>query len=422
MAFDPNALFYYMAKTYAENKTENNKIIFCNEGSSRSSKTLDAFHLIEVFCSHAKTPLKIGVFRNTLKDCREKTYDDFKKFLGVKIRNIYKSENARRELTSPDYVLHGSTIEFRGLDEETEQKGYDIVFVNEALEIDTELKINGLKMRCLKLMIFDWNPKYTQHWIFDWEGRPNIYFTKTTYRNNKHLEKPIITDIESKSPWDLEDLHLPKNQRRPHAENIKNKTVDEWHFEVYGMGVRANKAGLVFPNVTWIYDLPNEYDVRFYGLDYGFTNDPSALTEVRLKKNAEGQKCDIYIKLLLYQPTKESDDLIQLIDSIDKYARNVEIASDSADGGFMLADLRRHGFNIIPAKKPAGSILYGIDLLHRCNIHLVVSEHSKKEQENYSYMVIEGNQTGIPIDKHNHMWDSVRYVALMMLHQYIIKN
>lgn len=423
MKFEPNALFYYMAKVYADNKTKDNQIIFCNEGGMRSSKTWDAIHFFVAFCNHNQNKgLKFYFFRKTLKDCREKLYiSDFVECL--KEIGIYDTNNARNEGVNPEYNLFGNKIYFRGIDSiGTEATYSDGIFYNELMDEDSYNNIAGWIDRCKKFVIFDWNPKYTLHWIFKWESRSNVYFTHTTYKNNKKLDPVTVGKVEQLSPWNLEDLHLPKDQRRPHEENVKNNTFDEWRFEVYGMGLRANRAGLVFPNVTWIYDLPSEYDVRFYGLDYGFTNDPSALTEVRLKKNAEGEKCDIYIKLLLYQPTKESDDLIALIDAIDKNIRNVEIASDSADGGFMLADLRRHGFNIIPAKKPAGSILYGIDLLHRCNIHLVISEHSKSEQENYSYMVIEGNQTNTPIDKHNHMWDSVRYVALMLLHQYIIKN
>lgn len=419
--FDPCPLFYYMAKTYAENKTDSNKIIFCNEGSSRAAKTIDAFHLIELFCQQAEKPLKVGVFRNTLKDSREKTYDDFKKYLKT-IRGIYNSENARRELTSPEYNLHGSIIEFRGLDDETEQKGYDIVFVNEALEIDNESKIAGLKLRCTKLMIFDWNPKYTLHWIFKWENRPFVYFTKTTYKNNKHLEQSIITEIESESPWNLDDLHLPKDQRRPNEENIQNETVNEWHFEVYGMGIRANKSGLVFPNVNWITELPESYDAKYYGLDFGFTNDPTALTEIRVKKNAENEKIDVYCKLLIYEPTRDSDVLLNLIEMIDPNIRDFQICSDSADGGFMISDLRRKGFNIIAASKPAGSILYGIDLMHRVILHIVKNKHAISEQENYCYITVNGIATNEPCDKFNHMWDSIRYVAMTLIRRFILKN
>jgi hypothetical protein len=427
MAFDPNSLFYYMAKTYSQEKSDSNKIIFCNEGSSRSSKTQDAFHLIEVFCDHnRKTPLKIGVFRNTLKDCREKTFDDFKTFL-VKIRGIYDPNNSRGELSSPTYNLYGSIIEFRGLEEDTEQKGYDIVFVNEALEIDTETKINGLKMRCKKLMIFDWNPKYTQHWIFSWEGRPNVYFTKTTYKNNKHLEYSIIADIESKSPWHLDDLELPKDKRRPHEENIKNKTVDEWYFEVYGMGIRANKSGLVFPNVAWIGKLPTNINKHFYGLDFGNTTGTFAFSQGCYNDNGIHLDCPIYGSFATQQDIaldsnsglKNFWNTLKLwIDNEGLKEIEMLVICDSAKPNYITdlnnwSDNEGYSIKFAPCKKFNGCVTWRIDVAKRHQISLVNRPHIKIEQENYAYNVIHGISTNEPKHSHNHFFD-----AAMMSVQY----
>lgn len=421
-AFDPNGLFYYMAKTYSENKIEHNRIAFCNEGSSRSSKTQDAFHLIEVFCQHAKTPLSIGVFRNTLKDCREKTYADFRTFLGPKIRGIYDSNNARRELTSPEYNLHGSIIEFRGLDEDTEQKGYDIIFCNEILETNTEDSISGLELRCRKLAIYDWNPKYTIHWIFKWEGRPNVFFTRTTYKNNKHLEQSIVKGIESKSPWHLDDLHLPINQRRPNIENIKNGTVDKWRFEVYGMGIRSNKEGLVFPNVTWIDELPKIVDKHFYGIDFGNTTGVYAF--------AQGCRVDrkLFFDTPLYGSFATSEDIQQDSNSglksfytalkqwyIDNCrGEEIVIVCDSAqpqkirDLG-IYASLDNLKIIFVPVEKFPGCIKWRVDVLNRYDLNFVNRTWSVEEQENYAYKNIRGIQLDEPIDNFNHGFDAIGY-------------
>lgn len=422
MSFNPNALYYWMAKIYSENKTEKNKIIFCNEGSSRSSKTQDAFHLIETFCSHAKTPLKIGVFRNTLKDCREKTYDDFKTFLGEKIRNIYDPSCARRELTSPDYKLHGSLIEFRGLDEDTEQKGYDIVFVNEALELQSELMIKGLKLRCRKLMIFDWNPKFTQHWIFKWEGRKDVYFSKTTYKNNKHLEQSIITEIESTSPWHLDDLHLPEDERRPHQENIENGTVDSWYFKVYGMGVRANRDGLVFPNVRWHEEMTTDTEKNFYGLDFGNTTGIYALAVGAYNQDGIWFDCPIYGSFATKEDIQQDSESglknfykafkqWYLDNVVDK---EIVIVSDSAQPQ-KINDLNTFAQNdnikaiFAPCKKFPGCITWRLDIIKRHKINFVSRKHTKEEQENYAYKTIRGIALNEPIDDFNHWFDACGY-------------
>lgn len=418
MAFDPNPLFYYMASTYAKYKTADNKIVFCNEGASRAGKTQDAFHLIEVFCSHAKKPLTIAIFRNTLKDSRTKAYKDFKKYL-EEIRGIYDPNKARCEHTSPVYNLHGSLVEFKGLDEETEQTDYDIVFVNEALEVDSESKIAGLKLRCNKLMIFDWNPKYTQHWIFEWEGRPDIYFTKTTYKNNKHCPKQFITEIESESPWMLEDLKKPEAERRPHKENIERGTVDKWHFEVYGMGMRSNRDGLVFPSVTWIDEFPpeNELDLVFYGLDFGFTQDPSAFVKLGFKSMGEGKRHKVYHKLMIYEPTATADLLYDKMKSVEPNLDDYNVWADCS-APLMITDLRAKGVNIFAVTDK--QIVYGVDLMNRFDIHLVHDLDVKKEQENYCYDSVHGIQINEPIDKHNHFWDASRYGYMSQLRRYVI--
>lgn len=405
MNFKPNNLYYWMVDKYISNKTNENKIVICNEGSSRSSKTWDAFHLIYTFCDHNRyldIPLEIGVFRRTLKDCREKTYE--KDFKGcAKTIGFYNKEDARKENTSPDYYLFGNKIEFRGLDDGSEATAYDIVFINESLEVESELLISGLKMRCRKLMLFDWNPKYTLHWVFEYEGRPFTYFSKTTYKNNVHLEQSVITEIESKSPWDLKDLHLPENERRPHKQNLIDGTIDEWYFKVYGMGERANKTGLVFPNVTWIDKFPEDVEQIGYGFDIGYTHDPSALTKVGINGD------NIYIELLMYQPTENASIAAPLIKAV---APELDyLVCDSADPQFII-DLNLQQITTVAVKKFAGSIKYGIGLLKSYKIHLVKNTDVQKEQENYAWRQINGISLDEPVDGFNHFWDSARYVTM----------
>jgi len=337
-----------------------------------------------------------------LKDCREKTYE--KDFKGcAKTIGFYDKNDARKENTSPDYYLFGNKIEFRGLDDLSEATAYDIVFINETLEVESELLISGLKMRCRKLMIFDWNPKYTMHWIFDYEDRPFVYFSKTTYLNNKHLEQAVITEIESKSPWNLDDLHLPEKDRRPHKENIKNRTVDEWYFKVYGMGLRANRTGLVFPDVTWIDDFPSDIEDIGYGYDIGYTHDPSAFVKVGVNGN------NIYLQLLLYQPTENASIAAPLIKQL---APDLDyLICDSADPQFIV-DLRANGIKVLGAKKFKGSINYGIGLVKSYNIHIIKNRHAQKEQENYAWKQVNGISLDEPIDDHNHFWDAVRYITM----------
>ena len=230
MIFDPSDLYYYMLDLFVNNylNTDRSRVLrIFNEGSARAGKTIDTIHLFVTLCDHNRgAGLQIGMFRYTLKDAREKLYEqDFKKCLREYIQ-IYDPGAARAEKQSPEYELWGNTFYFRGLEDSTEQVSYDIVFVNEMLEVPEKSFIGGLMMRCKMLFVGDWNPKCTDHWAFGFEGQPNTFYTRTTYRNNKHCPPAIVRELESYCPWEIADLDLPEAERRPNIANIEAGTVD----------------------------------------------------------------------------------------------------------------------------------------------------------------------------------------------------
>jgi len=220
-----------MAQTYSDAKKKSEKLTICNEGGSRAGKTFDTFALLVAICAdNVSNGLDIYILRDTLANCKDYTFKDFVKFL--KICNIYEANNLSQP-QKPNYNLFGNNIYFRGLDDEKNTEGFpsDIIFVNEVLETK-QTKVEGLQMRCRLLEIYDWNPKLTQHWIFKYEGRPDVLFTRTTYKDNKHLEKTIVKKIESYDPGN--------------EGNVKNGTANPFRWKVYGLGLRADREGNVF--------------------------------------------------------------------------------------------------------------------------------------------------------------------------------
>jgi len=155
-----------------------------------SSKTWDAFHFIYLFCAH--NPGKgndIYIMRDTLTNCKDYTFKEFKKcmeVIGVNLNYISAGQK-------PFVDLFGNNIYFRGLDSEENTEGFpsDILFINEALETE-KAKIAGLKMRCRKLLLMDWTQQYTPPWCFDMEGKPDVHFTRSTHKQKKHLQKSVI--------------------------------------------------------------------------------------------------------------------------------------------------------------------------------------------------------------------------------------
>lgn len=466
MNFQPNELFNQMALFYSQNKSEVNPengrkalVKIANQGSSRSGKTYSAIQLIYTFCNHnLNKGLYIAVLRETLVDCRKYTYKDFIECF--KMMGVY--ENCEiTEYPNPRIKLYGNTIEFMGLPEPNKQPPRtDICFFNEIVEVNDKQRVNGLLMRCEKLAIFDWNPSYTDHWIFGMESEFNTLFTRTSYLDNKHLSDNIVSNIESYCPWHFDDCHMeirngfyvrvwdkpekPDNckpedahlYRRDNETNIKAGTANKWYWLVYGEGVPAAKEGAIF-DPDWIDEFPETgMDSVNLSLDFGYTSDPSVLTRVGVNVHSK----DAFMEALTYQATKDVDTLFDLISPqiereiarrkaeagwyVDESGKEVEgleiaqvvIACDSADrykDTQFVRDLnsislqRGLGWQFVKVKKP--SITVRIALMHRFRLHIVRDVNVQREAQNYCYQVIEGRQTNIPIDNFNHFWDSVGY-------------
>ena len=409
MIFDPNELFYEMVGIYHNNKTPENKVTICNEGSTRSSKTWDVFHLLYIYYDHNRNKgLETYILRNTLVDCRDFTYKEFGKCM-TRI-GVWDKFN-KRESPKPYVNIYGNHIYFRGLDEDKEAPPSDIVFVNEALEVETRAKLKGWLMRCRRLQVFDWNPKFSQHWCYEMEGQPNVFFTHSTYKNNKHLEKSVVAEIESYCPYHFDDLHLPIKERRPHPTNIKNGTADDYQWAVYGEGRRSSPEGLIFRYVNYIDEWPKDI-APVYGMDFGFTADPTALCYVGENKT------DIFLELLLYEPTETADTIHQYAKSRG-INRKLPCTADSSDKYTgenkgtveMVSELSDKGWNIQKVRKTK-SVMYWINKMKEKRINIVKNDlyhHAKKEQENYRLKLVNGIAINQPIDKFNHFWDAARY-------------
>ena len=423
MRFDPNPLYYEMARVYSQNKTPDNKIILGNEGGTRSSKTWDAYHLLYTFCNHNPDKgLDIYILRDTLTHCRDFTFKDFKKCMKLIGADVEYSSQGQK----PNAYINGNNIYFRGLDSEENSEGYpsDIIFINEALETEKH-KVNGLIMRCRMLVLMDWNPKFTDHWVFDMEKREDTYFTHTTYKNNKHLEQSIVNEILGYEPYlpnsyEIKDYELyyqgelitDKNQPPPHPTNVDNNTADAFRWKVYGLGLRGSMKGVIYEQLDWIEEFPKlDY---IYANDFGFTNDPNALI-----RYTEDDK-NIYFELLIYEPIDNPTDL-----ALGFKAHNVEsykvITCDSSDKYSnakgtveMVSGLNDNGFPEASKVSKTQDIMFWIGKVKEKKLHCVKDDAGlwrkvKKERENYIFKEINGKSINKPIDGYDHALTAMRY-------------
>ena len=476
--FDPNKLFFTMWDYYWLNKDEIDPetgkkalIKIFNRGSSRSSKTIDAIHLIikmiDYYAAHGEN-LVIDVYRDTLVRSRDLTFEiDFKKTLRDFIFLQMKDAKGRKfdqciwdqcKVTAypkPKIEWKGSVINFKGvMDADTQPAFCDISFFNEVMEVQNMDFIRSVFMRTTKMSICDWNPTNSQHQIYKYQGQFNCLFTHTTFLDNKHLPDQQYSEIIGKCPWLLEDYDFEKRiwlrqecpegeiydetiHRRPNKKNIEAGTATRRGWLIYGEGEDAPADGCVFPEVEWIKEFPNDYvDRVIFGLDFGFTNHESCLTKVGIK-----DKKELYIEYKLYKPTRNVDILYEAIKPNlleeekylksklgDNYEPELWIICDSQDrfeGEFMVSGLCNKAsedgknWNFIKAQKPR--VVVRIEMMKRYKLFCVrkgdesdVTKFAETEFKNYIFGKFpNGQPTNEPEDKFNHGMDSWGYTVLI---------
>ena len=362
------------------------------EGGSRSGKTWSSVDFIIWLCA-VNHGLTINIIKETYNGFKTTLYDDFRKRLN-QFPHIGKYNVFENVKDVPSFRLFDSRINFLGADQPSKFHGAacDFFYINESLPVQQAI-FDQLEMRCRVFWWMDFNPSITEHWIFNkLSKRDDVEFIHSTM-----LDNPFIGRWEKQKIISYEET----------PENINNGTADSYSWKVYGLGLRASPQGLVFPNVTWIDEFPENIERVSYGLDFGFTNSPTALVKV----GKEGQ--NLYIKKLFYAPTESAIDLANYIKSLNF---DQAIWADSADkyqgGPGMISDLRVKGIKCYAVNKFVGSVMYGIDLMKQHKIHVVRDADARREFDNYKWREINGIRLNEPIDDFNHMIDATRYACL----------
>lgn len=360
-------------KVYGHLKRSTKKIVV-EQGGTRSGKTYNILlWIIFHYCSknHDKT---ITIARKTFPAVRSSVMRDF--FDILKQADLYREENHNK--SSHEYLLNGNRVEFISMDQPQKIRGRkrDLAFLNEANELNYE-DWQQIIFRTNGRIILDYNPSDTFHWIYDRViPRDDADFFQTTYRDNPFLDPTIVAEIE------------------------RLKETDEHYWRVYGLGERGTNRAQIF-QFTTIQQIPSEAKFLSYGMDFGFTNDPSALVACYQRGN------DLYFEEKIYSTGMTNQDLAHKFRELE-IGRYDEIFADSAEPK-SIEELHRMGWNVKPTQKGADSINAGIDMLKRYKLHIIGS-NLMKEMENYKWMEDKnGNLLNRPEDKYNHAIDALRY-------------
>ncbi len=288
---------------------------------------------------------------------------------------------------------NGSQLMFSGLDDVEKLKsieGVTSIWVEEATELTQEdfeqldLRLRG-NHGCLKQIILTFNPISEQHWVkkifFD-DPIEGVFTLHTTYLDNDFIDAEYKMVMENK------------------------KKSNPRYYNIYALGNWGTAEGLVFSNVTQ--RLIREEEIKgleaVQGLDFGYTNDPSAFHISYV--DTVNKKIFVYDGF--YEKGLSNSVIAQNI--IDLRLHRHKTIADSSEPKSIDYILSK-GVKVVGARKGKDSINTGINFLQEyeivLNAHLV---EFKTEFDNYSWAVDKnGNATNKPVDDFNHFIDSLRY-------------
>lgn len=385
------------------------------EGGARSRKTYSVVDFIVWYCTKFANNKTIIIIRETYNSFKTTLFTDFEKSLSE-----FGLDNPFERSKDVESIrIRKNKIHFKGADNPNAVHGApsDILYFNEMLSIPKAIYSN-YTMRCDGFFIGDFNPSVTEHWVFNEViTRPDIGYLRTTFKDNPLCPIGMKIEIMGYEPWlpgsyeivDNSTLYYDgnpiddKNQPPPHPDNLENGTADVFLWTVYGLGLRGAMKGIIFIKVAYIDSFP---DMAYtYGLDFGFTTDPTALV-----RHAEDD-ANIWLELLCYQPIDNPEELSEFMDTIG-IERHLPITADSSDKYTsnnkgtveMVISLQNIGWEIAKVSKTK-SIMYWLGTMKKKKIHIVrnhLYKFAKKEQENYRFKEINGIVINQPIDDHNH--------------------
>lgn len=280
---------------------------------------------------------------------------------------------------------NGTILEFISVDNMSAHgPARDLLFVNEANDMDRET-FEQLAARTTGKVIIDYNPTH-EFWAHTWllkEQAKQTDFIILTYLDNEALAPSIREYIESKRPK-------------------KGEQPSNWWI-VYGEGQIGTLEGNIYDG--WRIATPDDYKTAKlirYGLDFGFSNDETALVAVW---QTEQEK--LIIQELIYKRgilgSQYGDEL-----RAHEVNPSILIVADSARPE-IIAEIKAQGFRIIGADKNAGSVKRGID---RVKQHQIIYDGKDLEREYLSYAWRKkrtGEQLDEPQDGNDHLMDALRY-------------
>ena len=377
-----NELFEVSDLFMANKETEERTVV--NQGGTSSGKTYSIMQLLFEMAMN-EPDLVVTIVGQDIPNLKKGAYRDAKTILNqspilqVWFPYINESERVIR-------CINGSVLEFTSFKDEQDAKSgkRDVLFINECDGIAYGIYWQ-LDMRTRRKVFLDYNPS-ARFWVHDNViGRKNVKLIISDHRCNPFLSKEEHEKIEK-----IEDYEL---------------------WKVYARGKTGKLKGLIFPEFRIVDRMPEVLECKgnWYGLDFGYTNDPTALENMRL---AHGE---LWVDELLFEAGYDNPMIARVMKTNGIMRRDVVIA-DCAEPK-SISEINSFGFNVRPSSKGPDSIKKGTQILQRYKINVTRrSTGIIQEMKRYKWKVDKnGVMLNVPIEVWNHGIDAIRYVSLKTL-------
>ncbi len=351
-----------------------------NEGGTSSSKTYSILQILIIIARSSRTQKLISIVSESLPHLKRGCIRDFMNIMGAEF------DDKRYNKSEQTYNFGNCVVEFFPADDPAKMRGgrRDILFINECNNVSYN-SFMELDKRTKQFTFLDWNP-VSEFWVHEkrMKEMPENEYIHSTYLDanvggTSVLPREVVDNIEVE----------------------KHRDPNWWH--IYGLGLLGKIEGLVYQvDFGQVDTLPAGRP--FYGLDFGFSSDPTVLE----KNVVVGDQ--LYSKELFYDRSGLTNDQIGQAMVLLGITDEPIYADPSQPQS--IEEIRQLGFNIKEAVKGKGSVEFGIKAVNQYYQHWTSdSPNCIKEQRNCRY--IEDRITGVLTDKITHTWshgmDARRY-------------
>jgi phage terminase large subunit len=343
-------------------------------GGTSASKTISIVQILTDLAQSDSIPTLTSIVSESMPHLKKGCIRDFKKIM--KEHGYWKE--ARWAETDKVYTFEtGSQIEFFGADQADKLRGgrRDRLFINEANNVEFAA-FEELEVRTKEFVFLDWNPTNEFWYYTEVKGiRDDVEELTLTYKDNEALDEQIKASIE---------------QRRGRK---------GW-YTVYGLGQLGEVEGKIYRGWKIIDEVPHEAKLDGYGLDFGFTNDPTTIVAV-YKYNG-----GVILDEVMWQKGASNKQIVDVLETQEKALTVADSAEPKS-----IDEIKSYGITIVPSVKGQDSVKAGIQFIQGMRISVTKrSVHIIKDYRNYLWETdANGQVLNIPEHAFSHTMDAIRY-------------